>query len=185
MSFYYKDEQGNYYELPKNMASLVSYYNGSYILTKSQGTLSIAGLYMKDNLMISAVASVSPFQPLIDKSLSMINDVNGQISFVRACAFEGFNSLKTVNLPNCSSIGYSAFAYCSSLTEISLPQFSFISNYAYASSRINIFAGSAFSNCLNLQFINCTWPTLNSEVSYYYEIPGCCFFDCVEMSSSF
>ena len=42
--------------------------------------------------------------------------VSGNASFIEIYAFRGCSSLTAVNFPNCTSIGSSAFGYCSSLT---------------------------------------------------------------------
>ena len=104
---------------------------------------------MKDDIVVSAVAEKSPFQDLIDRKVSAINDVNGSISLMRSNAFQSFYDLTYVNIPSCSLIGMSTFASCINLETVYAPQVSL----APYNNNIQVFSEGAFQFCQKLSSI--------------------------------
>ena len=75
----------------------------------------------------------------LNKTLTSYSSTTGSII---TAAFNQFYNLSSVNLPECSIIGQSAFAYCTHLKFINIPKCTYIPS-------------EAFNYCLNLESITC------------------------------
>ena len=102
-----------------------------------------------------------------------IENLNNSADYVRSFAFAYDSNLRTVNLPNCQTIGDSAFTRCSNLSYVSIPICVSLNGYIFVScSRITsmdlpvcVFIGaSAFYYCSSLTQVSV--PNVN-ELGYY------------------
>lgn len=89
----------------------------------------------------------------LDGSLTSIDST---VTSVVGYACRGLSKLKTVKLPNATSIGTYAFYYCTSMTSINAPKVTTLNSYA-------------FYNCSKLSKVN--FPLATS-------IPTYCFYTC-------
>ena len=83
---------------------------------------------------INAIINVSKHQQgtlanYIDRSITSFE--NSAITNIGENAFNSYETLTTVSLPNATSIGFNAFGYCSALTAVSLPNVTSIGDYAF------------------------------------------------------
>ena len=76
---------------------------------------------------------------LINRSITSIE--NSEVTSIGASAFQYCTNLTSVSFPNVTSIGTSAFQYCRNLTSVSLPNVTSIGN-------------SAFQDCTNLTSVS-------------------------------
>ena len=95
-------------------------------------------------------------------TIEIIN-LDNSASFVASGVFLNDKNIQIVNLPYATSIGYSAFQSCISLTQVSLPMCSYIGNNAfhYCSSLSQVslpmcsyIGGNAFRNCSSLSQVS-------------------------------
>ena len=85
-----------------------------------------------------------------------IINLDNSASFVASSAFTGNKTIKTVNLPYTTTVGYSAFYACSLLNQVNLPMCSSIGNYAfYVCSLLNQVSLPMCSSIGNNAFYNC------------------------------
>ena len=87
---------------------------------------------------------------ITERNFQIVNLYNNA-SFVSSAAFDRDTYIQTVNLPECTSIGNSAFYNCSSLSQVSLPVCSYIGNNAPVCSYIG---NNAFTNCYSLSQVS-------------------------------
>ena len=108
---------------------------------------------------------------VVNLSSDKIKKIN--LSMKNACP-----SLRTVNLPNVTSIGNQVFESCNSLTSIDLPNVTSIGNYTFDSCtkltsidlpNVTSIGNNAFSNCTNLTSIDL--PNVISIGNYTFN--GC------------
>lgn len=90
---------------------------------------------------------------ILDGSLTSIDST---VKSVVAYACRGLSKIKTVNLPNATSIGTYAFYYCTAMTSINAPKVTALNSYA-------------FYNCSRLPSVN--FPLATS-------ITANCFYSC-------
>lgn len=162
--------------------------NGSYNITGefNGGVITVdvpAPQFVTETLNVSANGTYNPgegidgySQVVVDVPQSVIGitqkeitegvqivNLSNSASYVHPYVFEEDTYLQTVNLPNCTSVGEAAFAYCSNLKTVSLPECQTIDSYAfsYCKSLSNIslpnvksISMSAFTNCRSLSNIS-------------------------------
>ena len=95
--------------------------------------------------------------------VTKIDDTGGDITSVKAYAFNNCTNLRSVSLPNATSIGQNAFQSCSSLQTVSLPNATSIGQNAFnACSSLQTVSlpnatsigQSAFNTCSSLQTVS-------------------------------
>ena len=88
---------------------------------------------------------------------------NDRVSMVGSYAFYSCKNLTSVNLPNCISVGMNAFAYCDSLTHVSLLLCKYLMDKAFYENIVlqsiilpncSYIGVSAFAFCSTLSFVN-------------------------------
>lgn len=88
--------------------------------------------------------------------------IDSNVSKVIAYACYGITSLKTVNLPNATSIGSNAFRGCSGMTTFNAPKATTVSTYA-------------FYGCTNL--LEISFQNISS-------VAGTCFYQCTKLKKA-
>lgn len=98
--------------------------NGTY--TPSEGVNGYS------QVVVDVPQSVTGFtqKNLTEGTVEIIN-LDNSASFVASNAFNGNQTIKTVNLPYATSVGASAFLSCTSLSQVNLPVCSFIGYQAF------------------------------------------------------
>ena len=101
-------------------------------------------------------------QKSVTEGMAEIINLDNSASFVASGAFKGKN-IQTVNLPYATSVGYSAFQSCFSLSQVSLPMCSYIDREAFFNcsslSQISLpmcsyIGNTAFFNCISLSQVS-------------------------------
>ena len=128
-------------------------------------------------------------QKEITEGVQIVN-LSNTASYVHPYVFEKDSYLQTVNLPNCTSVGENAFAYCSNLTTVNLPECKTIGFSAFYDCeslaevylpKCEYIGNSAFYSCKNLSGVLslpiCSYVGYAafrdcSKISYVY-IPSC------------
>lgn len=94
---------------------------------------------------------------LLDAALdNTLTAIDSDVTSIVAYACRGLSKIKTVNLPNATTIGTYAFYYCTSMTAFNAPKVTALNSYA-------------FYNCSKLTYVN--FPLAKS-------IPQNCFYSC-------
>ena len=152
------------------------------------GTLEISengvyDVYSYASASVNIPQSVTGYtQKEITEGVQIVN-LSNSASYVHPFVFEKNNYLQTVNLPNCTSVGENAFAYCSNLKTVSLPECKTIETrvFYYCTSLSNIslpnvksIGESAFINCTSLS--NISLPNVE-------HIDSAAFTDCKSLSN--
>ena len=120
--------------------------------------LPTAGKYCDRDIVITATGGggggvETQVYGFLDNTITSINsDVTTEVAY--AC--RGLSKIKTVNLPNATSIGTYAFYYATSMTSINAPKVTTLNSYA-------------FYNCSKLTGVN--FPLATS-------VPQNCFYSC-------
>ena len=134
--------------------------NGSYTITGefNGGMVTVnvpSPQFVTESLSVSANGTYTPGQgvdgysqvvvdvPVVgwdqksftEGNIEIIN-LDNSASFVASSAFNGNQTIQTVNLPYATTVGNSAFYNCGSLTQVSLPMCSSIGNYAFYSCKL-------------------------------------------------
>ena len=102
-------------------------YEGSYEIT-SNGTYATSGKKMTDDLVVNVEDNIFGLKQRCEYTMESLNDVNGIITEVVDGAFSVWNAwsntkknvLKTVYLPNATTIGQEAFKRNNGLTTVTL-----------------------------------------------------------------
>ena len=82
-------------------------------------------------VVVDVPQSVTGFtEKEITEGVQVVN-LSNSASYVHPFVFEKDNYLQTVNLPNCTSVGENAFAFCSNLKTVSLPECKTIESSAF------------------------------------------------------
>lgn len=76
----------------------------------------------------SVAVNVPHVNSLIDQTLEA---VDSNATKIRQYLFQGCTKLKTVNLPNVTTIGANAFEYCSELVSVNAPNATLVPNYCH------------------------------------------------------
>ena len=114
-------------------------------------------------------------------TIEIIN-LDNSASFVSIEAFKNNKTIQTVNLPYATSVGNSAFYFCSLLAQVNLPMCSYIGNGAffYCTSltqvslpMCNTIINAAFQNCSKLTQVDL--PMCNTIGTY-------AFYNCSSLS---
>lgn len=92
----------------------------------------------------------------------------GNESYIKPYAFYRCENLVSISFPKCHNIGYSAFAVCSKLTDITKNTFS---------SRMEYIGSYAFERCTSLEH---AYISPNNQMSY---IPEGCFSYCISLGT--
>ena len=84
-------------------------------------------------VVVDVPQSVTGFtqKEMTEGTIEIIN-LNNSASFVVSSAFQNDETIQTVNLPNCISVGMSAFNYCMNLYSVSLPICETLENGAFS-----------------------------------------------------
>ena len=136
---------------------------------KPSGTLTIVengvyNVYSYSSASVDVPQSVTGFtqKEITEGNIEIIN-LDNTASFVVSNAFKENKTIQTVNLPNCTSVGNSAFYSCSSLSQVSLPVCGSIMLYAFTrcSSLTQVYipmcsyiGSNAFYGCSSLSQVN-------------------------------
>ena len=97
---------------------------------------------------------------VIDENLKKIVDrtietySNDEVENIRPYAFAHCSSLTSLNLPQARHVDNYAFAYCSSLSMMNLPQVNYVGNYAFA-------------HCYSLTSLNLSHVTYIGDYAFY------------------
>ena len=126
--------------------------NVSYTFDSSTGLLTISGTGDMENY------SGSTSSPFYRQSVIKSVVINSGVTSIGSSAFSYCSSLISINIPNSvTSIGSSAFSYCSSLTSINIPN------------SVTSIGNSAFSYCIKLTSINIpdSVTSIGKQAFYY------------------
>ena len=100
----------------------------------------------------------------ITEGIQIVN-LSNSASYVRSTAFTGNIMLKTVYLPNCTTVGNNAFDGCRNLETVYLPSCSYIGKYCFNDCKFSFISVSlnaliidefAFADCINLHYVDLT-----------------------------
>lgn len=103
-------------------------------------------------------------QKEITEGVQIVN-LSNSASFIRSYAFNNYEMLKTVYLPNCTRVNDNAFNGCLNLETVYLPNCSYIGKYCFYNCKFSFISVSlnaliiddfAFADCLNLHFVDLT-----------------------------
>ena len=101
------------------------------------GTLNITA---NGSYVVEQYASVNvnvPTENQLDAALDgSVTSINSNVKSLIAYGCRGWSKLKTVNLPNATSIGTYAFYYCTAMTSINAPKVTSLGNYAFYNSAV-------------------------------------------------
>lgn len=99
---------------------------------------------------------------LLDAALNgSLTSIDSTITSLVAYACRGWSKLKTVNLPNATSIGTYAFYYCTAMTSINAPKVTSLGTYA---------------------FYNCAVKSIDFPVAT--SVPSQCFYSCNSLTKA-
>lgn len=117
---------------PSEMASAISNIqtgiepSGTLDIT-SNGTYDVTN-YASANVNVAGSSSEDVYEGLLDNT---ITDINSNVKSIVAYACRGLSKLKTVNLPNATSIGNYAFYYCTAMTSVNAPKVTSLGSYTF------------------------------------------------------
>ena len=116
--------------------------NGTYDVTS----------YASANVNIaSSGGSEDVYEGLLDNT---ITEINSNVKSIVGYACRGLSKLKTVNLPEATSIGNYAFYYCTAMTTINAPKVTSLGTYS-------------FYNCGAIKSVNFPLATSIAQNSFY------------------
>ena len=119
-------------------------------------TFSSIGTYTPDNgydafrmvtIKIDGVNNFSTEDNLLTASYAL-HYSNSKITVTREKAFYFFTPLLTLELPNCKTVGFDSFGYCSKLSSVNLPLCSSIGSWAFVGCRS--LSSVSFPVCKNI-----------------------------------
>ena len=150
-------------------------------------------------VVVDVPQSVTGFtEKEVTEGIQIVN-LSNSASYVHPFVFEKDNYLQTVNLPNCTSVGENAFAYCNNLTTVNLPNCKSVGENAfykcYSLSQVslpmcNYISGSAFYICSSLTQINLPMCSNIGRGAFYscisltqIDLPMCRYIDSAAFQS--
>ena len=185
---------------PSESLSKTYISNGSYNITGefNGGVITVdvpAPQFITETLNVSANGTYTPGQGVdgysqvvvdvpidgwdqksaTEGAIKIIN-LDNSASFVASSAFQYNNTIQTVNLPNCTSVGAYAFYDCNSLSQVSLPVCSYIGENAFydcnSLSQISLpvcsyIGGVAFRNCNSLSQVSLPVCSYIGDYTFY------------------
>lgn len=101
---------------------------------------------------IDALGDAAVVDSIIDRSITEFND--DKLTSIGKSAFQYCTMLETVDIPNCTSCGVDIFAYCTGLTSVNLPNLSSVPTDNW----------NAFNNCRSLK--NITLPLVKKVIGH-------------------
>ena len=141
--------------------------NGLHTYTPLEDTV-----YGSVEINVDVQQSVSGYtvRDVLEVGLNMVNLYDSSTTMLRNYAMAGDNKLQTVDLPACTSVGYSAFQDCYSLQTVDLPA---CTSVGY----------SAFQDCYSLQTVSLPVCSYVGEKAFMYcrsletvDLPACTSF---------
>ena len=94
---------------------------------------------------------------LLDAALEgTVTSIDSDIKSIIAYGCRGWSQLKTVNLPNATSIGTYGFYYCTSLTSVNAPKVTSLGTYAFYNCKMKSVNFPVATGIAQNAFYNCT-----------------------------